>query len=268
MLENVFDNGEVLIVFVSELCHLCGGTRQCWPQMNEADTISKYHNDPDFAQEFKAIRGKVKNAEFAEIRPAQVLDGNNISIEVYVKLAFILLKDFIAKWTSCEQMKITVVKLLLPDAERMLGVIMQRYTVPEDVPYFIVKMSATEFVSFEKLILRPEDVRRSAQGREAFAQRSCDVIQKRPPCLRLSNLKEVLTGPDADRKFSVVEDQLNREAAQRLATLGAADQAAISASGVQHQVTRRVGGRVLSSDDEDEAPGQNTKSQGASRRRA
>lgn len=175
-------------------------------------------------------------------------------LEVYMKLIFVRLKAFIAKFCTPEAMKIPTVKLpgVGGSEDKMTGVLFRTYGFPKQIPHFIVKLKSQKIFQLERLILAPTDIRRLGQARETWSVRCQKEVSSRP--------KEMQAGRSAHSydqvrsAWATLEEDRKRKQAEREAQQKTTDDARAAGKAVQH-VKRVVRGSNEEEDDNDYAGG-------------
>jgi hypothetical protein len=159
---------------------------------------------------FKSRLEKVISRAFPEESLAR---GNSQVLEVYYKLAFVLVKTFTAKWQPPASLSIPTTSLPIPGTGmEMEGVVFEKHSLPPDMSAFIVKVSAMKYIEMQRTILNASDIQRSKQCRELYDVKTQKEHAKRPKTL--SEFGTCATFKDVQSKFKQAQEDTearNRE---------------------------------------------------------
>ena len=183
----------------------------------------------------------------------RVLESSDL--EVYMKLIFVRLKVFIAKFCTPEALKVPTVKLpgVGGSEDKMTGVLFRTYGFPKQIPHFMVKLKSQKVFQLERLILASTDIRRLGQARETWTVRCQKEVSARPKEMQVG--KSAHSYDQVRTAWVTLDEDRKRKQAERDAQQKSTDETRAAGKAVQH-VKRVVRGGHEDDEDNDYAGGQ------------
>jgi hypothetical protein len=114
--------------------------------MDKTAVSVKFKAEPIFRGDFVQLSNNLDAAIKRLLPHKEVNRTEALSVEVYLKLAFVLEKIFKASFTTPSDLKCKVVTLTDPRNNTVDGILFPCDSVPKTVPHYIVKVSSSQMV--------------------------------------------------------------------------------------------------------------------------
>lgn len=236
------------------LCFPCGLTCIVWPLVPHRETIDKYNDvsQRTFRLEFDTTKKALQGVIMRTFPEETCRRAHRSSMSVYMKLVFVLLPHFKAKWQDPASLSIPICQLPTPGGHTAQGVLFQCHNFPwGEIPGFCVKISVSKYLEFEKCILNARDIQRKEQCWETFLSREKVQAAGRPACLK--DLKPqfgaAMTISQVDTAYKAAQDAMKQQNSLRQFQVGNTDEA--RAAGLSVQEARRVVAGGFGDDEDD-----------------
>ena len=188
-------DGELVQVPHEDQCLRCGLGLLAYPGLTKEGAAAKFGESKKWQLAFIDAGDK----KVAQGRPSSARKGvdtsDDILVEVYVKFALVTVNIFTAKWMPPDKVPgIKIVKAPHPEgAEDLVGVLMDRSSVPDDLPHWLVRISGRRLVRLQNFVLKPEDIVRVGQAADTFTDQVAQEMSSRGTTMRASNLPHLET---------------------------------------------------------------------------
>lgn len=232
------------------LCFACGTTAEVWPLLETHSIIAKYHDrgERTFKHEFETIRSRL-SAVISRAFPEESVSRVRASgVELYLKLMFVPLKTFIAKWQPPASLDIKTVRLTGLDGRPLEGVLFNREGFPREVPAYTVRLSSSKALEFERRVVNPTDIQRSGQATETYSAKLASECKKRPRAMQ--SLADAECATDVQTKYEKAQADMAQRNRERDFQQASTDVA--SAAGQTVQLVSKIRHGRLGSDEEDD----------------
>ena len=189
---------------------------------------SEHHKD--FRKEFWAVRAGVEKAQERLYKIMAVHSDHTCGLRVCMNVALIELRVFKIHFsTPPEAINQKVVTLPFgPEGEPISGVVMEKRTVPEGVPYFEVQLFGEVSRQLHHVLLSPEELRREGQAKDRFKFTMGQMCSKRDASLSCQNYASLPQYTDIAELAKQLQPRLqNEQKVQEIALDARAAQAAI-----------------------------------------
>ena len=251
-------DGELVQVPHEDQCLRCGLGLLAYPGLTKEGAATKFGESKKWRLAFIDAGDK----KVAQGRPSSARKGvdtsDDILVEVYVKFALVTVNIFTAKWMPPDKVPgIKIVKAPHPEgAEDLVGVLMDRSSVPDDLPHWLVRISGRRLVRLQNFVLKPEDIVRVGQAADTFTDQVAQEMSSRGTTMRASNLPHLETFGSIEAKVNKSQDDLARQEGQRNLQRQYADAGGIVDldDGSPQSLRRLVAGSVQDEVDETEKP--------------
>lgn len=227
-----------------DLCQECGLGAEVWPPLTKDALVEKYHKSRDFRKQFREIAKRLAVTVHRLFQQERVTNSASVGLQVYTKLAFVTIKIFTAQWMPPNRIPgCKVVSLPNPEGgEELSGVLIQRQGIPEDLPHYKVKLSATQHAEMKQFVLSADEIQRHGRCKDVFTYATNRNVSARPSGLRLANLTSNDTVDTLADKVKRLQEDMQALTNERELQLRAADQ--VQGQGQAAAVRRVTAGRL------------------------
>ena len=200
--ETVRIDGVLFIIALAEDCFVCGTACEAWPLLaataeGKVTLKNKYATEKAFRTEFDAVRVGAKAMSIQILKQQSVQSSKACGLVIKV-FAALVDSDVFKHWFKQPPTSVpgvTVIKAIGPDNTEICGAVLQRESLPEGIPHFVIELfSRTERVMATQL-LPCDRVLRQGQADERYNLACKSWVANRKP-IATDTLAAAVTADD------------------------------------------------------------------------